>query len=69
MKKALPEASCAPTDQACLCTDAKYTAALEECVVSSCTIRQSLSKLDITDVVGTQKLNEKKNKPRKMSPQ
>jgi hypothetical protein len=45
MKSSLSEASCAPTDQKCLCTDAKYTEALESCVVASCTIRQSLSEL------------------------
>lgn len=51
MKTSLSEASCAPTDQICLCTDAKYTAALESCVVSSCTIRQSLSKFTTVHLI------------------
>ncbi|KAJ5743631.1 hypothetical protein N7533_008501, partial [Penicillium manginii] len=48
MKSSLSEASCAPTDQKCLCTDATYTAALESCVVASCTIRQSLTTKNVT---------------------
>lgn len=43
MGSAMSQTSCAVTDQKCLCTDAKYTAALEKCVLVSCTIRESLS--------------------------
>jgi len=45
MASSISVSSCAPTDQACLCTDATYAATLEECVLASCTIRQSLSRL------------------------
>ncbi|KAJ5118996.1 hypothetical protein N7448_010705 [Penicillium atrosanguineum] len=45
--------SCAITDQTCLCTDATYTATLEECVVTSCTIRQSLSTLPRLSLLGS----------------
>lgn len=43
MASSMSQASCAAIDQKCLCTDAKYTGALEKCVLISCTIRQSLS--------------------------
>lgn len=43
MAASISKSSCAITDQACLCADPIYTAALEECVVANCTIRQSLS--------------------------
>lgn len=45
MMSSMSQTSCAATDQKCLCMDAKYTAVLEECVLASCTIRQSLSKI------------------------
>ncbi|KAJ5214982.1 hypothetical protein N7468_010661 [Penicillium chermesinum] len=48
MKSSLAEASCAPTDQECLCLDPGYTAALEECVMATCTIRQSLVTKNVT---------------------
>ncbi|KAJ5711150.1 hypothetical protein N7488_005306 [Penicillium malachiteum] len=48
MASSISQSSCAATDQACLCTDAKYTAALQECVLSSCTIRQSLTTKNVT---------------------
>ncbi|EPS29322.1 hypothetical protein POX_f08366 [Penicillium oxalicum] len=48
MKTSLSQTSCALTDQACLCTDAKYTAYLEKCVSFSCTIRESLATKNVT---------------------
>ncbi|KAJ6031579.1 hypothetical protein N7540_002311 [Penicillium herquei] len=48
MASSISQSSCASTDQACLCTDTKYTNALEECVLSSCTIRQSLTTKNVT---------------------
>ncbi|KAJ5343674.1 uncharacterized protein N7506_003498 [Penicillium brevicompactum] len=48
MVAAVPQSSCTPTDQKCLCVDAHYTAVLEECVVTSCTIRQSLTTKNVT---------------------
>jgi hypothetical protein len=45
MVSSMSQTSCAATDQKCLCTDAKYTDALEKCVLVSCTIRQSLSRV------------------------
>jgi hypothetical protein len=47
MKLSLPQSSCAITDQKCQCTDVTYTATLERCVVTTCTIRQSLSKVNL----------------------
>ncbi|KAL4861092.1 hypothetical protein BDV12DRAFT_208365 [Aspergillus spectabilis] len=38
----LPKSSCAPIDQVCMCTDTDFTGQLETCVVTSCSIRQSL---------------------------
>ncbi|KAJ5918281.1 hypothetical protein N7454_010656 [Penicillium verhagenii] len=49
MASSIKQTSCAITDQACLCTDAKYTAILEECVLTSCTIRQSLTTKNVTE--------------------
>ncbi|KAJ5613867.1 hypothetical protein N7528_007521 [Penicillium herquei] len=48
MATSISQSSCAATDQACLCTDTQYTDALEECVLSSCTIRQSLTTKNVT---------------------
>ncbi|KAJ5726071.1 uncharacterized protein N7483_007428 [Penicillium malachiteum] len=48
MASSISQSSCAPTDQACLCTDTTYTEALEECVLLSCTIRQSLTTKNVT---------------------
>ncbi|KOS36487.1 hypothetical protein ACN38_g12766 [Penicillium nordicum] len=42
MMTSVSQSSCEPTDQRCLCKDAHYTAVLQKCVVSSCTIRESL---------------------------
>lgn len=44
MASSMMHTSCAATDQACLCMDTNYSAILEKCVMTSCTIRQSLSK-------------------------
>ncbi|KAJ5769095.1 hypothetical protein N7520_003654 [Penicillium odoratum] len=49
MASSLTQTSCAATDQACLCLDATYTAILEECVLTSCTIRQSLTTKNVTE--------------------
>ncbi|CAG8052529.1 unnamed protein product [Penicillium olsonii] len=48
MVTSVPQSSCAPTDQKCLCVDTHYTTILEECVVASCTIRESLTTKNVT---------------------
>ncbi|KAJ5369185.1 uncharacterized protein N7496_008945 [Penicillium cataractarum] len=48
MMSSMSQTSCTATDQKCLCTDAKYTVALEECVLASCTIRESLTTKNVT---------------------
>ncbi|KAG7053176.1 cfem domain-containing protein [Colletotrichum scovillei] len=42
MVKALPLTTCSPTDQACLCVDPKFNAAVQPCIQSTCTIQESL---------------------------
>ncbi|KAK1704377.1 uncharacterized protein CLUP02_04383 [Colletotrichum lupini] len=42
MVKALPSTTCSPTDQACLCVDSKFNAAVQPCIQSTCTIQESL---------------------------
>ncbi|CAI7676271.1 unnamed protein product [Penicillium palitans] len=48
MMTSVSQSSCETTDQACLCNDARYTAVLQKCVVSSCTIRESLATKNVT---------------------
>ncbi|KZL64274.1 cfem domain-containing protein [Colletotrichum incanum] len=48
MIQALPETSCSVADQACLCADPKFSAAVEPCIRSRCTIRESLSATNTT---------------------
>ncbi|OQD82301.1 hypothetical protein PENANT_c022G09635 [Penicillium antarcticum] len=48
MKVSLPQSSCTLTDQKCQCTDVNYTATLERCVATTCTIRQSLTTKNVT---------------------
>ncbi|CAG8921591.1 unnamed protein product [Penicillium salamii] len=48
MVASVPQSSCAPTDQKCLCLDTHYTVTLEECVLTSCTIRESLTTKNVT---------------------
>ncbi|KAJ5545097.1 hypothetical protein N7535_006516 [Penicillium sp. DV-2018c] len=48
MMTSIPESSCAPTDQACMCKDAHYTAVLEKCVMLSCDVRESLTMKNVT---------------------
>lgn len=45
------QSSCETTDQACLCNDAHYTAVLQKCVVSSCTIKESLSEFIVSSFI------------------
>ncbi|KAJ5639572.1 uncharacterized protein N7484_007434 [Penicillium longicatenatum] len=49
MATSMTHTSCAATDQACLCMDTNYSAILEECVMTSCTIRQSLTTKNVTE--------------------
>ncbi|CCF38132.1 integral membrane protein [Colletotrichum higginsianum] len=42
MLEALPETNCSPVDQACLCADKKFSATVEPCVRSLCTIEETL---------------------------
>lgn len=42
---------CEATNQACLCNDVHYTAVLQKCVVSSCTIQESLSELMVSSFI------------------
>ncbi|KAJ5548958.1 hypothetical protein N7513_006192 [Penicillium frequentans] len=49
MATAMTHTSCAATDQTCLCMDTNYSAILEECVMTSCTIRQSLTTKNVTE--------------------
>ncbi|KAL1999864.1 hypothetical protein VTN02DRAFT_3881 [Thermoascus thermophilus] len=39
----IPGSPCAPTDQACICTNPELNSKIELCVSTSCTIRESLS--------------------------
>ncbi|XHG06240.1 hypothetical protein AWENTII_009445 [Aspergillus wentii] len=48
MAVTIPKSSCTLTDQTCQCTDTTYTALLQECVVSSCTIKESLTTKNVT---------------------
>ncbi|KAK7458393.1 integral membrane protein [Colletotrichum acutatum] len=48
MVKALPSTTCSPTDQACLCVDSKFNAAVQPCIQSACTIQESLVVTDAT---------------------
>ncbi|KAF9873071.1 CFEM domain-containing protein [Colletotrichum karsti] len=42
MIKALPQSTCAATDQTCLCVDPKFNAAVQPCIQQTCTIKESL---------------------------
>ncbi|KAJ5138872.1 uncharacterized protein N7515_003720 [Penicillium bovifimosum] len=48
MMTSVSESSCAPTDQACMCKDAHYTAVLEKCVMLTCNIHESLTTKNVT---------------------
>ncbi|KAJ5506007.1 hypothetical protein N7453_004964 [Penicillium expansum] len=48
MMTSVSQSSCKTTDQTCLCNDAHYTAVLQKCVVTSCTIRESLTTKNVT---------------------
>ncbi|KAF6833510.1 CFEM domain-containing protein (integral membrane protein) [Colletotrichum musicola] len=43
MIKALPETTCGPTNQTCLCADTKFSDAVTPCVVASCTVKEALA--------------------------
>lgn len=47
MAVTIPKTSCDLANQTCQCTDETYTALLQECVVSSCTTKESLSMLEV----------------------
>ncbi|KAJ5415564.1 hypothetical protein N7465_004259 [Penicillium sp. CMV-2018d] len=48
MMTSVSQSYCEATNQACLCNDAHYTAVLQKCVVSSCTIQESLTTKNVT---------------------
>ncbi|KAJ5972410.1 uncharacterized protein N7479_002328 [Penicillium vulpinum] len=48
MMTSVPQSSCKATDQICLCNDAHYIAVLQKCVLTSCTIRESLATKNVT---------------------
>ncbi|KAJ5288689.1 hypothetical protein N7478_001719 [Penicillium angulare] len=48
MASSIAQSSCQPTDQLCLCLDKHYADVLEGCVMTSCTIRQSLTTKNVT---------------------
>ncbi|KAI2835595.1 hypothetical protein CBS115988_2031 [Aspergillus niger] len=48
MAVTIPKTSCTLADQTCQCTDETYTALLQECVVSSCTTKESLTTKNVT---------------------
>ncbi|KAK2029173.1 integral membrane protein [Colletotrichum zoysiae] len=41
--QSLPQSNCSALDQACLCADTKLAAAVEPCIRSQCTIKESLA--------------------------
>ncbi|KAF6813102.1 CFEM domain-containing protein (integral membrane protein) [Colletotrichum sojae] len=43
MIKALPQTTCAPTNQTCLCADTKFSDAVTPCIVASCTVKEALA--------------------------
>ncbi|KAL4810250.1 hypothetical protein BDV18DRAFT_166678 [Aspergillus unguis] len=45
---AIPDSSCAPTNQTCFCVDPTFTAEVELCVAGACTTRQSLTTKNVT---------------------
>ncbi|KAJ5169350.1 uncharacterized protein N7500_002133 [Penicillium coprophilum] len=48
MVTSVSQSSCQAADQKCLCNDAHYTAILQECVLASCTVQQSLTTKNVT---------------------
>ncbi|KAJ5823121.1 hypothetical protein N7447_005461 [Penicillium robsamsonii] len=48
MTSSISQSSCEKTDQKCLCNDAHYTAVLQKCVLTSCTIQESLTTKNVT---------------------
>ncbi|KAK1977071.1 integral membrane protein [Colletotrichum cereale] len=46
--QSLPKTNCSAADQACLCADPKFSAAVEPCVRSLCTIKDSLAATNAT---------------------
>ncbi|RAL66440.1 hypothetical protein DID88_006131 [Monilinia fructigena] len=47
---ALPNSTCSPTDQQCICTNVPLNAQLDECVLRSCTVKQTLTSKNLTTV-------------------
>ncbi|KAF6833835.1 CFEM domain-containing protein (integral membrane protein) [Colletotrichum plurivorum] len=43
MIKSLPETTCAPTNQTCLCADTKFSDAVTPCITASCTVKEALA--------------------------
>lgn len=44
--EALPESKCTLGDLACLCSDTKYAASSEKCILANCTVKEGLRKFD-----------------------
>ncbi|KAF4968705.1 hypothetical protein FZEAL_10346 [Fusarium zealandicum] len=48
MAQALPQTSCSPTDQGCLCSDPQFNAAVAPCIQANCTIPEGLIVMNTT---------------------
>ncbi|KAL2870903.1 uncharacterized protein BJX67DRAFT_389799 [Aspergillus lucknowensis] len=44
----LPQSSCAPTNQTCMCVDETFKGTLELCVAGTCSVRESLTTKNVT---------------------
>ncbi|PVH76144.1 hypothetical protein DL98DRAFT_465509 [Cadophora sp. DSE1049] len=53
--------TCAPTDTACVCSNVPLNAAISACVQSTCTIKQSLTTLNITHTLCEDPIRDKRN--------
>lgn len=45
----LPQSQCAPTNQTCICTNVSFKDELSGCVAANCTIKETLTTLNITN--------------------
>jgi len=52
--------TCAPTDTACVCSNVPLNAAISACVQSTCTIKQSLTTLNITHTLCEDPIRDKR---------
>ncbi|KUL85425.1 hypothetical protein ZTR_06984 [Talaromyces verruculosus] len=49
IEEILPESPCAPTNQTCICTNAIFKEELTGCVAANCTVKETLTTLNITN--------------------